>query len=45
MLPDWRLAREWRAEANAVLAAAHEAVLARRPVEFAVAWTTAGQMS
>jgi acetyl esterase len=37
MLPDWQLARDWRAEANAVLAAAHEAAIARRPLEFPVA--------
>jgi acetyl esterase len=45
MLPDWQPARDWRAEANSVLAAAHEAALARRPVEFAVAQTTADQKS
>jgi acetyl esterase len=37
MLPDWQRARDWRAEANAVLAAAHEAALARRPVELPAA--------
>jgi acetyl esterase len=37
MLPDWQYAREWRAEANAVLAAAHEAGLARRSVELPLA--------
>jgi acetyl esterase len=45
MLPDWQPARDWRAEANAVLAAAHEAALARRPVELAVAQTTPDQKS
>jgi acetyl esterase len=33
MLPDWQPARDWRAEANAVLASAHEATLAGRDVE------------
>jgi acetyl esterase len=37
MLRDWQPARDWRAEANTVLASAHEAELARRPVELPIA--------
>ncbi|MFC1437195.1 alpha/beta hydrolase [Streptacidiphilus sp. N1-10] len=40
MLPNWRPAQDWRAAANAVLAAAHEAALAGRPVDLPVAATT-----
>nr|WP_240148362.1 alpha/beta hydrolase [Diaminobutyricibacter tongyongensis] len=32
-LPDWQPARDWRAEVNAVLAAANRAALAGRPIE------------
>jgi acetyl esterase len=37
MLPDWQPARDWRAEANAVLASAHKAALAGCPVELPAA--------
>jgi acetyl esterase len=37
MLRDWQPARDWRAEANAVLAAAHEAELGGRSLELPVA--------
>lgn len=37
MLPDWPPARQWRAEANTVLAAAHKAALAHRPIELPIA--------
>jgi hypothetical protein len=37
MLPDWQPARDWRAEANAVLASAHAAMLAGRAVELPAA--------
>ncbi|HWG28069.1 alpha/beta hydrolase [Actinospica sp.] len=37
VLPDWQPARDWRAEANAVLASAHQAALAGRPVELPAA--------
>ncbi|MFF1678523.1 alpha/beta hydrolase [Streptomyces sp. NPDC058256] len=35
-LPDWQPAREWRAEANAVLASVNKAALAGRPIELPV---------
>jgi acetyl esterase len=37
MLPDWQPARDWRAEANTVLAASNKAALAGQPVEFPAA--------
>jgi acetyl esterase len=33
-LPDWQPARDWRAEANTVLASANKAALAGQAVEF-----------